>query len=99
VVLEIKNTSQKNLIMEVVPPNYQISGIMVNPLVIPLQGGRSTLLSIKYHSKFRDFTASALEDLYKPKLGLDGKEQPRGMVARNRKLAERIEKKMKEKFE
>ena len=48
--LEIKNSSIKNLLMEVVPPNYSISGILVNPLVIPLQAGRSSLLSIKYHS-------------------------------------------------
>ncbi len=47
---------------------------------------------------FRDMSATALEDLYKPKIGADGKEEiPRGMVARNRKLAERIEKKNKEK--
>jgi hypothetical protein len=67
IVLEIKNSSQKNLMMEVVPPNFQLSGLIVNPLVVPLSAGRSTLLSVKYHSKFREFTASALEDLYKPK--------------------------------
>lgn len=54
--------------MEVVPPNYSISGLIVNPLVVPLQAGRSSLLSIKYLSKFREFTASALEDMYKPKV-------------------------------
>jgi len=43
-------------------------------------------------------TAAALEDLYKPKINADGKEDvPKGMVTRNRKLADRIEKKNKEK--
>lgn len=65
---------------------------------MPLSAGRSTLLSVKYHSKFRDLTAAVLEDLYKPKPNPDGTDGlPKGMVARNRKLAERIEKKNKEK--
>lgn len=72
---------------------------MVNPLVVPLAAGRSTLLSVKYHSKFRDLTAAVLEDLFKPKIGGEGDTLPKGMVARNRKLAERIEKKNKEKSE
>lgn len=98
VVLEVKNTSLKNLLMELVPPNFQISGLIVNPLVVPLQAGRSSLVSIKFHSNFRDFSAQALEDMYKPKLiGKDGEELiPKGMVARNRKIAERLEKKKKE---
>ncbi len=83
--------------IEVVPPNFQLSGLMVNPLVVPLAAGRSTLLSVKYHSKFRDLTAAVLEDLFKPKLGEATDTLPKGMVARNRKLAERIEKKNKEK--
>lgn len=53
--------------LEVVCPNYQLCGLMINPLVIPLAGGRSSLLSIKYHSKFREFTPFVLQDLYKPK--------------------------------
>ena len=64
-------------------------------MVVPLSAGRSTLLSVKYHSKFREFSAAALEDLYKPKIA-DGSEVPKGMVARNKKLAERLEKKKKE---
>jgi hypothetical protein len=95
IVLEIKNASAKNLMMEVVPPNFYLSGLLVNPLVVPLSAGRSTLLSVKYHSEFRDFNAAALEDLYKPKFN-EGAEIPKGMVARNRKLAERLEKKKKE---
>ena len=82
--------------VEVVPPHYQISGIMVNPLVIPLAAGRSSLVSIKYHSKFREFNAFALEEIFKPK-AIDGTDAvPKGMVARNKKLAERLEKKKAE---
>lgn len=66
---------------------------MINPLVIPLAAGRSSLVSVKYHSKFREFNALTLEELYKPK-GSDGSEAlPKGMVARNKKLADRLEKK------
>lgn len=43
-------------------------------------------------------TAAALEDLYKPKF-IEGGEIPRGMVARNRKLADRLEKKKKDQSE
>mmetsp|Transcript_21197 Transcript_21197/g.20360 ORF Transcript_21197/g.20360 Transcript_21197/m.20360 type:complete len:85 (-) Transcript_21197:4-258(-) len=65
---------------------------MVNPLVAPLGGGKSTLISFKYISKFRDFTAELLEELYKPKIG-DGSEYvPKGMVVRNKKLEERVQK-------
>ena len=84
--------------IETVPPHYHVSGIMVNPLVVPLAAGRSALVSIKFHSKFRDFTAAALEEIYKPK-SIDGQEAvPKGMV-RNKKLAERLEKKKKEQSE
>lgn len=38
--------------------------------------------------------------MYKPKMGENGQDAiPRGMVPRNRKLAERLEKKMKEKID
>jgi len=68
VVFEIRNNSQKNYMTEVVPPNLTLSGILVNPLVVPLAAGRSALVSVKYHSKFRDFNAVTLDELYKPKV-------------------------------
>lgn len=71
VVFEIKNSSNKNYLVEAVPPNLTLCGIIVNPLVIPLAAGRSSLVSFKYYSKFRDFNAYTLADLYKPK-GTDG---------------------------
>ena len=42
--------------IELVPPNPKLSGIMVNPLVQNLASGKSTLVSVKYTSKFRDLT-------------------------------------------
>lgn len=95
VVFEIRNASKKNYMVEVVPPNPQLSGILVNPLVVPLQADRSALVSFKYLSKFRDFTPYTLEDLYKPKEN-EGGDIPRGMVARNKKIAERLEQKKKQ---
>ena len=50
IVLELKNSSQKNLMVELVPPNFKLSGLIVNPLVAPLAGGKSTLVSVKYVS-------------------------------------------------
>jgi len=96
VIVEIKNTSNKMLLAEVVPPNYQLSGIMVNPLVIPMAPGKQALVSIKYHANFRDLTAAALNNIHKPK-PIDGGENasgmPAGLAPRNKKLAERLEKK------
>jgi hypothetical protein len=82
--------------IEVVPPNFQLSGLLVNPLVVPLAGGRSTLVSFKYHSKFREFNAYTLEELFRPKAADGSDLVPKGMVARNKKLADRLETKKKE---
>lgn len=94
VVFEIRNTSQKNYMLEMIPPNFQLTGILINPLVVPLSGGKSALVSFKYHSKFREFNARTLEELYKPKIK-DGDIVPKGMV-RNKLLEERLAKKKKD---
>ena len=39
VVLSVINSSQKDYVIEIVPPNPRISGIVVNPLVKQLKGG------------------------------------------------------------
>ena len=84
------------LMAELVPPNYNLSGIMVNPLVIPMAPGKQALVSIKYHANFRDLTAAGLNNINKPK-PIDGGENanglPQGLAPRNKKLAERLEKK------
>lgn len=84
---------------ELVPPNYNLSGIMVNPLVIPMAPGKQALVSIKYHANFRDLTAAGLANMNKPK-AVDGGENahgmPQGLAPYNKKLAERLEKKKAE---
>jgi hypothetical protein len=73
---------------------------MVNPLVIPMAPGRQSLVSIKYVSGFRDLTAATLNGIHVPKpKAPDGENDdgmPRGLVNRNKKLAERLEKKKNE---
>jgi hypothetical protein len=100
-VVELKNNSPKLMLVELVPPNFQLSGVVVNPSVIPMSTGRTALLSIRYTAGFRDLTAAKLSNIHKPQgskveaqsEGDDG--MPRGLV-RNKKLAERLEKKKAE---
>lgn len=93
-VFEVSNHSQKNFLIEIVPPNPKLSGLYINPLVKQLSSGSSMLISMKYTSLFREFNAQALEKLNKPieKQGEDGEEVPKGMV-RNKKLLAKIEEK------
>jgi hypothetical protein len=44
VVVQLSNYSHKNYVVELVPPNLNISGIVVNPLVTDLKAGRSALV-------------------------------------------------------
>lgn len=87
------------MMVEVVPPNFQLSGLIINPLVIPMASGRKALVSIKYTAQFRDLTAGSFRDMHKPK-PVEGENQegmPKGLVnARNKKIAERLEKKKNE---
>jgi hypothetical protein len=66
VVLQLNNESSRNFTFEVVPPNPKVSGIIVNPLVKPLPANRSTLVSIRYESAFRDLDYWTMQDLFKP---------------------------------
>ena len=50
VVIQVTNDSAKNYIVETVPPNLLIAGLMVNPLVTDLKAGRSALICIRYNS-------------------------------------------------
>lgn len=65
VVLELSNKATKNYTVEVVPPLNIVSGITVNPLVQKIDAGKSTLVSIKYNSAFRDLTYSFMNDQVK----------------------------------
>ena len=55
-VIELSNKSGKNYTIEVVPPVNAVSGLTVNPLVKPIEAGKSTLVSVKFDSCFRDLT-------------------------------------------
>ena len=44
----------------------ECSGLTVNPLVKPIEGGKSTLISIKYNSEFRDLTYTKMNEIIKP---------------------------------
>lgn len=72
-----------------VPPNPKLSGLMVNPLVQSLAAGKSTLVSVKYTSKFRDLTHQILSNVDRPEGAANEGPAP-GMVTRNKKLAERL---------
>ena len=68
VVVELSNNSAKNFLVEMVPPLKEVSGLTVNPLVKPIEGGKSTLISIKYNSEFRDLTYTKMNEIIKPAL-------------------------------
>lgn len=78
--------------VELVPPNIKIAGLIVNPLVTDLKAGRSALICIRYNSEFRDLSLKKMEELFKPKENLI---KP-GMGVRNKKLEERIKKEREE---
>lgn len=92
VVLSLTNHSNKEQMFEIVPPNPRVSGIIVNPLVKALKGGQSTLVSLKYTSKFRDLTHEILEKIGDPiEEEVEGETKaPSGMVKVNKKLAAKI---------
>jgi hypothetical protein len=88
------------LLAEVVPPNFKYSGIMVNPLVISMAPGRQALVSIKYTAGFRDLTAALMNGGSKNASSMiDGENadgMPKGLVQKNKKILERLEKKKAE---
>ena len=78
-----------------VPPNTKLSGLTVNPLVKKLQAGQSTLVSVKYTSKFRDLTSQALQnkDVREDEAATEEGKAPAGSTTKNKKLAEKLAKK------
>jgi len=56
IVLQLSNDSTKNYLVELVPPNLKVSGLLINPLVTELKAGKSSLVCIRYNSEFRDLT-------------------------------------------
>lgn len=95
VVLELKNTSQRNFTVEVVPPLNKVSGLLINPLVKELEAGRSTLVSVRYDSKFRDIDYKLGQSIMAQEIG-EGNNT--GLVqTRNKRLEERLKKEKQEK--
>lgn len=56
IVLQISNDSTKSYMVEIVPPNLKMSGLLINPLVTELKAGKSALVCIRFNSEFRDLT-------------------------------------------
>lgn len=84
VVISVTNLSQKEQLIEIVPPNPKVSGLTINPLVCSLKPGGGSLVSIKYDSKFRDLTYKVMEDLLKPQVLANT--SVAGLVTQNKKL-------------
>lgn len=72
------------------PPTKEISGLTVNPLVKPIEAGKSTLVSVKFDSKFRDLTYAAYEEMTAPKKSEETKATGLSKTGRNKKLEEKI---------
>ena len=91
-VIELTNVSAKNYTFEAVPPMNTLSGLTVNPLVQPIEAGKSTLVSVKFDSKFRDLTYQSYEDIMAPVKTLSTKSTGIAKAGRNKKLEEKIRK-------
>ena len=80
-----------------VPPRNGVSGLTVNPLVKPIEAGKSTLVSVKFDSKFRDLTYSSYEEMNaKPKTDEEAKGTGLARQGRNKRLEEKIKQKKEE---
>lgn len=64
-VTQIENPTQKTFMVELIPPKQMLSGIMITPVVMQIPPQKSNLVSIKFKSEFRDFSAQILEKLNK----------------------------------
>ena len=95
-VIELTNKSGKNYTVEVVPPINAMSGLTVNPLVKPIEAGKSTLVSIKFDSKFRDLTYKSHDDMMAPKTEESVKATGLAKTGRNKRLEEKIRKQREE---
>jgi hypothetical protein len=65
IVTQIENPTQKTYMVELLPPNPKLSGIMLTPVVMQIPPQKSSLVSIKYKAAFRDFNSQTLEKLRK----------------------------------
>ncbi len=93
VVIQLSNDSTKNYMVELVPPNLRITGLLVNPLVTELKAGKSALVCIRYNSDFRDLTYQRMQELFNKENFGDNKP---GIGIRNKKLDQRLKKEKEE---
>ena len=96
-VVELTNKSVKNYTIEVVPPVKGVSGLTVNPLVKPIEAGKSTLVSVKFDSLFRDLTYKTHADLFAPKEAEKASALGIAKTGRNKRLEEKLRKQKEEK--
>jgi len=73
-----------------------VSGLIVNPLVKPIEAGKSTLISVKYDSEFRDLTYARMNEIVKP---AQNAQKATGMItgAKNKRLTEKVKQQREEK--
>lgn len=64
-VTQIQNPTSKTYMVELLPPKPQLSGIVLTPVVMQIPPQKSSLISIKYKSLFREFNAQTIEKLKK----------------------------------
>ena len=96
-VVELSNASAKNFTLEVVPPMTACSGLTVNPLVKPIEAGKSTLVSVKFDSLFRDLTYFKHQEIFAPKVIEEVKTTGLAKAGRNKRLEEKIKQRREEK--
>lgn len=95
-VFSISNHSTKEYMIEMVPPNLRISGLLCNPLVSIIKPGGGALMSMRYNSKFRDLTYVVNSTLNDPIESDESKSTIAGLVNVNKKLAARLEARKKQ---
>lgn len=91
--MQLTNDSTKNYMIELVPPNLKISGLLINPLVTELKAGKSSLVCIRYNSDFRDLTYARMQELFRKD---DFGDNIPGIGIKNKKLDQRLKKEKEE---
>jgi len=71
--ISVVNTTGKPYNIELSPPEYQVSGIRITPMVAKLDPGQSTIVSIRYNSAFRDLEYNTLQKVNEQNLDKENK--------------------------
>ena len=92
-VTQIENPSNKTYMVELCPPKPQLSGIMITPVVMQIPPQKSSLVSVKYLSSFRDFNAFTLEKLQKEEDRIRRENEAQGLIREDGEQEEQPEEK------